>query len=136
MIYVLEDDDNIRKLIKYSLTSQGFEVQDFSLPSEFWQTLENCTPNLILLDIMLPEEDGISILKKIRSNPEKSNIPVIMLTAKDSEYDVVTGLDAGADDYVTKPFGMMSLVSRIKAVLRRYEKPACKKNFWNQTALK
>ena len=74
MIYVLEDDDNIRKLIKYSLTSQGFEVQDFSLPSEFWQTLENCTPNLILLDIMLPEEDGISILKKIRSNPEKSNI--------------------------------------------------------------
>ena len=83
MIYVLEDDDNIRKLIKYSITSQGFEVQDFSLPSEFWQTLENCTPNLILLDIMLPEEDGISILKKIRSNPEKSNIPVIMLTAKD-----------------------------------------------------
>ena len=89
MIYVLEDDDNIRKLIKYSLTSQGFEVQDFSLPSEFWQTLENCTPNLILLDIMLPEEDGISILKKIRSNPEKSNIPVIMLTAKDSEYDEI-----------------------------------------------
>lgn len=136
MIYVLEDDDNIRKLIKYSLTSQGFEVQDFSLPSEFWQTLENCTPYLILLDIMLPEEDGISILKKIRSNPEKSNIPVIMLTAKDSEYDVVTGLDAGADDYVTKPFGMMSLVSRIKAVLRRYEKPALQKKLLESNGIK
>lgn len=136
MIYVLEDDDNIRKLIKYSLTSQGFEVKDFSLPSEFWQTLENCTPNLILLDIMLPEEDGISILKKIRSNPEKSNIPVIMLTAKDSEYDVVTGLDAGADDYVTKPFGMMSLVSRIKAVLRRYEKPASQKKLLESNGIK
>lgn len=122
MIYILEDDDNIRKLINYSLKSQGFEVQDFALPSAFWSALQTKNPDLLLLDIMLPEEDGISILKKIRSNPKTSTIPVIMLTAKDSEYDVVTGLDSGADDYVTKPFGMMALVSRIKAVLRRYEK--------------
>ena len=122
MIYILEDDDNIRKLINYSLKSQGFEVQDFALPSAFWTALQTTNPDLLLLDIMLPEEDGISILKKLRSNPKTSTIPVIMLTAKDSEYDVVTGLDSGADDYVTKPFGMMALVSRIKAVLRRYEK--------------
>ena len=127
MIFILEDDDNIRKLINYSLTSQGFQVQDFSLPSAFWNVIENTIPDLFLLDIMLPEEDGISILKKLRSNPKTSSIPVIMLTAKDTEYDVVTGLDAGADDYVTKPFGMMALVSRIKAVLRRYEKPETKK---------
>ena len=122
MVYILEDDDNIRKLIKYSLKSQGFEVQDFALPSAFWTALQTKNPDFLLLDIMLPEEDGISILKKLRSNPKTSTIPVIMLTAKDSEYDVVTGLDSGADDYVTKPFGMMALVSRIKAVLRRYEK--------------
>ncbi|MDO4505681.1 MAG: response regulator transcription factor [Spirochaetales bacterium] len=127
MIYILEDDDNIRKLIKYSLKSQGFETQDFPLPSQFWQALGKQKPDLLLLDIMLPEEDGISILKKIRVNKDFSSIPVIMLTAKDSEYDVVTGLDAGADDYVTKPFGMMALVSRIKAVLRRYEKTDSKK---------
>ncbi|MDY6397249.1 MAG: response regulator transcription factor [Treponema sp.] len=122
MVYILEDDDNIRKLINYSLKSQGFEVQDFALPSTFWSALQTTNPDLLLLDIMLPEEDGISILKRLRSNPKTSTIPVIMLTAKDSEYDVVTGLDSGADDYVTKPFGMMALVSRIKAVLRRYEK--------------
>ena len=122
MVYILEDDDNIRKLINYSLKSQGFEVQDFALPSAFWSALQTTNTDLLLLDIMLPEEDGISILKKLRSNPKTSTIPVIMLTAKDSEYDVVTGLDSGADDYVTKPFGMMALVSRIKAVLRRYEK--------------
>ena len=121
MVYILEDDDNIRKLINYSLKSQGFEVQDFALPTAFWSALQTKNPDLLLLDIMLPEEDGISILKKLRSNPKTSTIPVIMLTAKDSEYDIVTGLDSGADDYVTKPFGMMALVSRIKAVLRRYE---------------
>lgn len=100
------------------------------MPSAFWKALENHKPDLLLLDIMLPEEDGISILKKLRSNPQTSTIPVIMLTAKDSEYDVVTGLDAGADDYVTKPFGMMALVSRIKAVLRRYEKSASQKEIF------
>ena len=136
MIYILEDDDNIRKLINYSLTSQDFEVKDFSLPSDFGSALEDCQPQLLLLDIMLPQEDGISILKKLRSNPKTSGIPVIMLTAKDSEYDIVTGLDAGADDYVTKPFGMMALVSRIKAVLRRYEKNNSQKELLQSGSLK
>lgn len=136
MIYILEDDDNIRKLINYSLTSQDFEVKDFSLPSDFWSALEDCQPQLLLLDIMLPQEDGISILKKLRSNPKTSGIPVIMLTAKDSEYDIVTGFDAGADDYVTKPFGMMALVSRIKAVLRRYEKNNSQKELLQSGSLK
>ena len=136
MIDIREDDDNIRKLINYSLTSQDFEVKDFSLPSDFWSALEDCQPQLLLLDIMLPQEDGISILKKLRSNPKTSGIPVIMLTAKDSEYDIVTGLDAGADDYVTKPFGMMALVSRIKAVLRRYEKNNSQKELLQSGSLK
>ncbi len=122
MIYFLEDDDSIRKLVDYTLKSQGFECKSFALPSEYWKAMQEEKANLILLDIMLPEEDGISILKKLRNNKNTANIPVIMLTAKDSEFDTVTGLDAGADDYVTKPFGMMALISRIKAVLRRYEK--------------
>ncbi|MCI5523985.1 MAG: response regulator transcription factor [Spirochaetia bacterium] len=122
MIFLLEDDDSIRKLIDYTLNSQGFKCLSFSLPSEFYHELSKTKPELILLDIMLPEEDGISILHKIRASPETSLIPVIMLTAKDSEFDVVTGLDSGADDYITKPFGMMTLLSRIKAVIRRYEK--------------
>lgn len=121
MIFLLEDDESIRKLVDYTLKSQGYECKDFALPSDFWKAFSCEKPDLILLDIMLPEEDGISILKKIRSNSETSKIPVIMLTAKGSEFDVVTGLDSGADDYVTKPFGMMPLLSRIKAVLRRYE---------------
>ena len=122
MIYILEDDENIRKLIVYTLQSHDYKCRGFDRPSEFWASLKSTKPELLLLDIMLPEEDGISILKKIRQSPLLKSIPVIMLTAKDTEFDVVTGLDAGADDYVTKPFGMMALVSRIKAVLRRYEK--------------
>lgn len=136
MIYILEDDDNIRKLINYSLKSNNFNTKDFSLPSDFWKELNKIKPSLLLLDIMLPEEDGISILKKIRSNKETSSIPVIMLTAKDSEYDIVTGLDAGADDYVTKPFGMQALISRIKAVLRRYEKSDSKNNILEANGIK
>ena len=122
MIYILEDDENIRKLIVYTLQSHDYKCRGFDRPSEFWASLKSTKPELLLLDIMLPEEDGISLLKKIRQSPLLKSIPVIMLTAKDTEFDVVTGLDAGADDYVTKPFGMMALVSRIKAVLRRYEK--------------
>lgn len=121
MIYLLEDDDSIRKLVDYTLKSQNYQTESFALPSEFWKAMTK-KPDLVLLDIMLPEEDGISILKKLRANKETSGIPVIMLTAKDSEFDIVTGLDSGADDYVTKPLGMMALLSRIKAVLRRYEK--------------
>lgn len=122
MIYILEDDENIRKLISYTLQTQNYQCTGFEKPSLFWDALKASTPDLLLLDIMLPEEDGISILKKLRQNSSYKSIPVIMLTAKDTEFDVVTGLDAGADDYVTKPFGMMALVSRIKAVLRRYER--------------
>ncbi len=121
MLYLLEDDDSIRKLVDYTLKSQNYQTESFAFPSEFWKAMTK-KPDLVLLDIMLPEEDGISILKKLRANKETSGIPVIMLTAKDSEFDIVTGLDSGADDYVTKPFGMMALLSRIKAVLRRYEK--------------
>ncbi len=122
MIYLLEDDESIQKLINYSLKTQSIDCQGFSLPSLFWKSMEAEQPDLILLDIMLPQEDGLSILKKLRSSSKTSSIPVIMLTARDTEFDVVSGLDAGADDYITKPFGMMNLISRIKAVLRRYEK--------------
>ena len=123
MIYLLEDDDSIRKLIDYTLKSQQFECKSFALPSEFWKSIaaESELPELVLLDLMLPQDDGINILKKLRSTPLTSHIPVIILTAKDTEFDVVTGLDSGADDYITKPFGMMMLISRIKAVLRRYD---------------
>ena len=122
MIYILEDDENIRKRIAYTLQSHGYECSCFERPSDFWKSIENYIPDLILLDIMLPEEDGITILKKLRYSSQFKSIPTIILPAKDTEFDVVTGLDAGADDYITKPFGMMALISRIKAVLRRYEK--------------
>ncbi len=119
-IYVLEDDDNIRKLVCYALTKEGYCVKGFPLPSEFYTAYEEQKPDLILLDIMLPEEDGIAILKKIRRKDEA--IYVIMMTAKDSEIDKVTGLDSGADDYIAKPFGITELVSRVRAVLRRSRK--------------
>lgn len=122
MIYLVEDDDNIRKLVCYALTKEGFEVQGYAAPREFWQGMDLRLPELILLDIMLPEEDGLSILKKLKSYAGTECIPVIMLTAKGSEFDKVTGLNMGADDYVAKPFGMMELVSRVRAVLRRFEK--------------
>ncbi len=124
MIYLIEDDDSIRELVIYTLRSTGMDAQGFSLPSAFWRAMAVCKPELILLDIMLPEEDGLEILKKIRKDNGTKEIPVIMLTAKGSEYDQVIGLDCGADDYVAKPFGMMALVARIKAVLRRSEKPS------------
>ena len=118
-IYLVEDDDNIRKLVCYSLSRENYDVTGFAYPSEFWNTYNKVKPDLIMLDIMLPEEDGLSILKQIRNN--NSEIPVIMLTAKGSEFDKVTGLDMGADDYISKPFGTMELISRIKALLRRSE---------------
>ena len=119
MIYLLEDDDSIRKLVVYALKSQGYEAQGFDRPSAFWQAMERLLPELVLLDIMLPEEDGISVLRRLRRGSQSSALPVILLTAKSSEYDKVEGLDAGADDYVVKPFGMMELVARVRSVLRR-----------------
>lgn len=119
MIYLLEDDDSIRDFVTYTLNSQGLEAHGFPLPSAFWAAVEEQIPSLVLLDIMLPEEDGISVLKKLRTSARTAQVPVIMLTAKGTEYDKVLGLDAGADDYVAKPFGMMELLSRIRALLRR-----------------
>ena len=121
MIYLLEDDDSIRKLVIYGLESQGYEARGFELPSLFWKAMGKQLPELILLDIMLPEEDGLTILQKLRSASATKKIPVIMLTAKNTEYDRVIGLDNGADDFVSKPFGMMELVARVRAVLRRTE---------------
>ena len=119
MIYFVEDDNSIRKLVLYSLTSAGLEAEGFPRPSEFWAAMERRLPQVVLLDIMLPEEDGISILKKLRADSRTRGIQVILLTAKGSEYDKVVGLDAGADDYVSKPFGMMELMARVRAALRR-----------------
>ena len=124
MIYLLEDDDSIRKLVVYTLQSQGFEAEGFSTPEEFWQAMNQASPSLLLLDIMLHGEDGITILRRLRRQPQTSTLPIIMLTAKNTEYDRVEGLDAGADDYISKPFGMMELVARIRAVLRRSEERA------------
>lgn len=119
MIYVLEDDESIRELIIYTLNGQNMQAKGFGTPSEFWDAVHEKTPSLVLLDIMLPEEDGFSILQKLRATPNTKRLPVIMLTAKGSEYDIVRGLDIGADDYIPKPFRMMELLSRIRALLRR-----------------
>lgn len=129
MIYLVEDDDNIRKLVKYALEKEGFEVTGFSVPKEFWEAMHMAIPELVILDIMLPEEDGLSILKRLKENNKTEQIPVIMLTAKNSEFDKVTGLDMGADDYIAKPFGTMELISRVRAVIRRYDKTKSKKVF-------
>ena len=119
MIFCVEDDESIRELVIYTLQSTGFNACGFEDGKSLFEKLRTEKPELILLDIMLPGEDGIQILKKIKSDKLLESIPVIMLTAKNNEFDKVTGLDSGADDYISKPFGMMELVSRIKAVLRR-----------------
>ena len=119
MIYLVEDDESIRELVIYTLKSQGFEAKGFERPSHFWKALEKEQPVLLLLDVMLPEEDGISILKKLRMRPDTRKLPIIMLTAKSSEYDTVVGLDSGADDYIPKPFDMPVLLCKVAAVLRR-----------------
>lgn len=119
MIFCVEDDNSIRDLVIYTLNASGFEAMGFSDGEALFDALSKKKPELIMLDIMLPGEDGLSILKKLRAGSATANIPVIMATAKTTEYDKVIGLDGGADDYLTKPFGMMEMVSRIKAVLRR-----------------
>lgn len=122
MIYCLEDDSSIREMIVYTLQSYGMEARGFDRPSAFWKAMESAMPNLLLLDIMLPEEDGLSILQKLRKNSATADLPILLLTAKSSEYDKVVGLDNGADDYMAKPFGIMELLARIRAMLRRAEK--------------
>ncbi len=114
MIYLVEDDDSIRGFVIYTLNSQGMPAQGFATPSAFWQAMEQQLPDLVLLDIMLPEEDGLHILKRLRASAGTSRLPVLMLTAKGSEFDRVVGLDAGADDYLPKPFGIMELLARIR----------------------
>lgn len=119
MIFCVEDDTGIRELMLYTMKSQGFQAVGFPDAASFWEGMRGDKPELIVLDIMLPDEDGIEILKKLRSYVVTQDIPVIMATAKGTEYDKVIGLDLGADDYLAKPFGMMEMISRIKAVLRR-----------------
>jgi len=121
MIYCVEDDTNIRELVIYALKTAGFEAKGFSDAAAFFNELKSGLPSLVLLDIMLPGTDGLTVLKMLKDNAATRDIPVIMLTAKGSEFDIVQGLDMGADDYITKPFGVLELVSRIKSVLRRYE---------------
>lgn len=122
MIYVLEDDNSIRELIVYTLNAHNLKTVGFSTPDDFWSAIERDLPSMILLDIMLPVEDGIKILKKLRKLPVTSDIPIIMITAKNTEFDKVMGLDSGADDYIAKPFGMMELVARVNALMRRSAK--------------
>ena len=119
MIFCVEDDKSIRDLVIYTLTAVGYEAEGFATGEEMFKALEKTSPQLIMLDIMLPDEDGLAILKKLKSDPMTADIPVIMATAKGTEYDKVVGLDLGADDYLAKPFGMMEMISRVKAVLRR-----------------
>jgi len=119
VIYVVEDDRNIREIETFSLKNSGYAVEGFECAKDFYKKLSEELPNLILLDVMLPDEDGLLIVKKLRSHLETKKIPIILVTAKTSELDKVKGLDIGADDYITKPFGVMELISRVKAMLRR-----------------
>ena len=119
MIYLVEDDESIRNMMMYTLEASGFEVKGFENGKSYFQAMLMNHPDLVMLDIMLPDMDGIEILKKMKKDPEMKDIPVIMASAKGTEYDKVIGLDLGADDYLAKPFGMMEMVSRVKAVLRR-----------------
>ncbi|MDY2959276.1 MAG: response regulator transcription factor [Hornefia sp.] len=121
MIWCIEDDNNIREIEVYTLNNTGFTAEGFCDGKSLWAALEKEIPELILLDIMLPDDDGIEILKRLKEDDRTCNIPVIMATAKGEEYDKIRGLDLGADDYLAKPFGMMEMVSRVKAVLRRYK---------------
>ena len=118
-VFIVEDDENIREIVIYALSSAGFDAAGFETGGEFFFALETELPSLVLLDIMLPEDDGLTILKRLRNASKTEKLPVIMLTAKNNEYDKIKGLDMGADDYISKPFGVMELISRINAVLRR-----------------
>ncbi len=119
LIYIVEDDQNIREIESFALKNSGYQIQDFSNAKDFYRAVKEKKPDLALLDIMLPDEDGMEILQKLRKNPETKRLPIIMVTAKATELDRVKGLDSGADDYIIKPFGVMELISRVKALLRR-----------------
>lgn len=123
LIYVVEDDKSIQEIETFALQNVGYRVEGFSTAGEFYEALKSEIPDIVLLDIMLPDEDGLSIVKKLRAREDTVLLPIIMVTAKTSEIDKVKGLDIGADDYMTKPFGVMELISRVKAMLRRSAKP-------------
>ena len=118
-IYIVEDDKNIREIEAFTLKNSGYEVEEFPNAAEFYKRLREAVPQLIVLDLMLPDEDGLNIVKKLRGNSTWKKIPIILVTAKTTEMDKVRGFDMGADDYLTKPFGVMELISRVKALLRR-----------------
>ena len=119
LIYAVEDDKNILEIEMFALKNSGYQIEGFECAHDFYQKLDERIPDMVLLDIMLPDEDGLQIVKKLRSKPETRKLPIIMVTAKTTEIDKVKGLDIGADDYLTKPFGVMELIARVKAVLRR-----------------
>ena len=119
LIYIVEDDQNIREIESFALKNSGYQIMDFSNAKDFYRALKEKKPDGVLLDIMLPDEDGMEILQKLRRAPETKRLPIIMVTAKSTEIDRVKGLDSGADDYIVKPFGVMELISRVKALLRR-----------------
>jgi two-component system alkaline phosphatase synthesis response regulator PhoP len=129
LIYLVEDDDSIRELVIYTLVNTGFEAHGFGTAKAFWEAMKRRAPDLVILDIMLPGEDGLAVLKRLRSRPESQKLPVMMLTAKGTEYDKVLGLDNGADDYLAKPAGMMELVARVKSLLRRAGTKAAKDEY-------
>lgn len=119
LIYIVEDDQNIREIESFALKNSGYQVADFECAKTFYRQVAEKTPDCILLDVMLPDEDGLEIVRKLRSIPDTKRVPIMMVTAKTTEIDKVKGLDMGADDYITKPFGVMELISRVKALLRR-----------------
>lgn len=123
LIYVVEDDKNIQEIETFALTNVGYRVEGFGLAKDFYAALTRELPDLVLLDVMLPDEDGLTIVKKLRKREDTVTVPIIMVTAKTTEMDKVKGLDIGADDYMTKPFGVMELISRVKAMLRRSARP-------------
>ena len=129
MIYIVGDDSNIRQMESYALKNSGFAIKEFECAADFWAECEKELPELLILDIMLPGEDGYAVLRKLRQNSRTRDIPVIMVTAKSSELDAVRGLDEGADDYIVKPFGIIEFVARVKVVLRRLAKPAATLSF-------
>ncbi|MBP3886317.1 MAG: response regulator transcription factor [Cellulosilyticum sp.] len=118
-IYIVEDDQNIREIESFALKNSGYQIMDFECARDFYKKINEKVPALVILDIMLPDEDGLEVLKKLRSTPNTKKVPIILVTAKTTEIDKVKGLDMGADDYITKPFGVMELISRVKALLRR-----------------
>lgn len=128
-IYVVEDDKNICEIETYALKNSGYQVEGFASASAFYEAMDKRLPDLILLDIMLPDEDGLSVVEKLKKRADFENIPIILVTAKTTELDRVKGLDMGADDYISKPFGVMELISRVKAVLRRTSEKKGKRSF-------